>query len=84
METFWQDFRYAMRTLAKEARLHSIAVLSLTLGIGANTTIFTLVKAVFLHPIPIKDPSSRSFSVYYHGSAKQRRYTIHHICSWPT
>jgi predicted permease len=54
----WQDVRYAVRTLAKKPGFMAIALLSLTLGIGGNTTIFTLVKAVFLHPIPVKDPST--------------------------
>jgi len=55
--TFWQDFRYAVRMLAKKPAFTAVAILSLTLGIGANTTIFTLVKAVFLQSVPIKDPS---------------------------
>ncbi len=57
MGTFWQDFRYAVRMLAKKPAFTAVAILSLTLGIGANTTIFTLVKAVFLQSVPIKDPS---------------------------
>ena len=43
--------------LAKSPGFTVVAVLSLALGIGANTTIFTLVKAIFLHPIPVEDPS---------------------------
>jgi predicted permease len=58
LETLWQDVRYAVRTLAKKPGFTAVAVLSLTLGIGGNTTIFTLVKAVFLQPIPVKDPST--------------------------
>ncbi|MFZ0819662.1 MAG: ABC transporter permease [Candidatus Acidiferrales bacterium] len=57
MGTFWQDIRYAVRTLVKKPGFTSVAILSLTLGIGANTTIFTLVKAIFLQGIPVKDPS---------------------------
>jgi predicted permease len=59
----WQDFRYAVRTLAKKPGFTAIAILSLTLGIGANTTIFTLVKAIFLQAVPVKDPS-RVVSIY--------------------
>jgi putative ABC transport system permease protein len=63
MGTFWQDFRYAVRMLMKKPGFTAVAVLSLTLGIGANTTIFTLVKAVFLQSVPIKDPG-RVVSIY--------------------
>ncbi len=58
LEELWQDVRYAMRTLAKKPGFAAIAVLSLTLGIGGNTTIFSLVKAVFLQSIPVRDPST--------------------------
>ncbi len=57
MDTIWQDIRYAARMLAKKPGFTAVAVLSLGLGIGANTTIFTLVKAVFLQSVPVKDPS---------------------------
>jgi predicted permease len=63
MGTFLQDFRYAVRMLAKKPGFTAVAILSLTLGIGANTTIFTLVKAVFLQSVPIKDPA-RVVSVF--------------------
>ena len=53
----WQDIKFAVRMLGKAPGFTAVAVLSLTLGIGANTTIFTLAKAVFLHSIPVKDPS---------------------------
>jgi predicted permease len=56
--TLWQDIRYAVRMLAKKPGFTAVALLSLTLGIGGNTTIFTLVKAVFLQPVPVKDPST--------------------------
>jgi predicted permease len=54
----WQDIRYAVRTLAKKPGFTAVALLSLTLGIGGNTTIFTLVKAVFLQSVPVKDPAT--------------------------
>jgi len=63
METLWQDFRYAVRMLMKKPGFTAVAVLSLSLGIGANTTIFTLVKAVFLQSVPIQDPA-RVVEVY--------------------
>ena len=54
----WQDIKFAVTMLGKAPGFTAVAVLSLTLGIGANTTIFTLAKAVFLHSIPVKDPST--------------------------
>ncbi len=55
MDTFVQDLRYGARMLIKRPILTAIAVLSLALGIGANATIFTMIRAVFLSPIPVAD-----------------------------
>ena len=59
METFFKDIRYAVRMLIKKPGFTAVAVLSLTLGIGANTTIFTLIKAIFLQSVPVKESVSR-------------------------
>ena len=58
-----QDLRYAYRTLRNSPGFVAVAVLSLGLGIGANTAIFTLINAALLKPLPIHDPS-RLVSVY--------------------
>lgn len=55
MDTLFQDIRYGTRMLLRNPGLTAVAALSLALGIGANTTIYTLVNALFLQPIPISD-----------------------------
>jgi predicted permease len=57
MSTFFHDLKFGARLLAKTPGFTVIAALSLALGIGANTTIFTLVNAVLLNPLPLEDPS---------------------------
>jgi len=56
MERLWQNLRYTIRVLAKNPGFTTVAILSLALGIGANTAIFTLINALLLRDLPVRKP----------------------------
>jgi hypothetical protein len=58
MATLLQDSRYSVRMLAKAPGFALVAILTLTLGIGANAAIFQLIDAVRLRTLPVQDPNT--------------------------
>ena len=57
LEQFAQDIRYAVRTLSKSRAFTAAAVLSLALGIGANTLLYSFTDAILLRTLPVSDPT---------------------------
>ncbi|MGB6688604.1 MAG: ABC transporter permease [Terracidiphilus sp.] len=66
-DNLFQDLRFALRQLARKPGFTAIAIASLTLGIGANTAIFTLLNAILLRPLPVESP--RELLLFGDGNA---------------
>ncbi len=74
MDLFWQDIRYSVRSLAKQPGFVAVAVLSLALGIGVNTAIFSVLNSLLLQPLPLRD-SDRAVFVFHTGPNNPDRGT---------
>src|SRR5262249_17508819 len=84
METLWRDVHFAVRMLLKNPGFTAVSVLTLTLGIGANTAIFSVVDAVLLRPLPYPQPE-RLFMLWEsspHLGFEQERVTPADYVDW--
>jgi hypothetical protein len=71
MDGFLRDLRFALRNMGRSPGLAVVIAVSLALGIGANTAIFTLIRAVLMTTLPVQDPE-RLVLLHWHGDAWPR------------
>jgi hypothetical protein len=80
METLLQDLRYGIRVLFRNRAISGIAIVVLAIGIGANTTIFSIINAVLLNPLPFHKPDQL---VWLYGTQTQLAEAAGFICGLP-
>jgi predicted permease len=82
METLRQDVRYAVRGLGRTPGFTAVALVTLALGIGANTAIFSVVYGVLLRPLPFKDPDRLFWVHSRHTSTDRYSYQLPEFCDY--
>src|SRR5580704_3487443 len=81
LEQLWQDVHYAIRTLARSPGFAAIVIVTLALGIGANTAIFSFIDGILLRSLPVKDPQQLVvFSWSAHARPKLKGHSDYGDC----
>jgi hypothetical protein len=82
MGTLFQDLRYGLRMLAKNPGFTAVAVLTLTLGIGTNTAMFSAVNGVLLRPLPFPQPDRIVEVMRHYQTGKEAAVSVPTILYW--
>lgn len=84
METLWRDIRNAARTLAKKPGFTTVVILTLALGIGATTAIFSLIYGILLRPYPYREPDrlARIQTVFAKPGGATRGSSLRDVEDW--